>query len=94
MKITFDITVTSNDNDPYTACEIKSLKDGDVWRPSGLEGDFKSTYGAIAKLCLMNLELANSTDEIFMLFEYYARLYPEAAQLAIKNSQVIIERGE
>ena len=94
MKITFEITVTSNDSAPYTACEIKSLNDGDVWRPSGLEGNSKSIYGAIAKLCLMNLELANSTDEIFMLFEYYARLYPKSAQTAIKNSQVANERSE
>jgi hypothetical protein len=35
-----------------------------------------------------------STDEIFMLFEYYARLYPEAAQPAIKNSQVSNKRRE
>jgi hypothetical protein len=94
MKITFEITVTSNDSDPYTACEIKSLNDGDVWRSSLLQGNSKSIYGAIAKLCLMNLELANMTDEIFMLFKYYVRLYPEAAQLAIKNIQVINERGE
>lgn len=94
MKITFEITVPSNDSDPYKACEIKLLNDGDVWRPSGLEGSSKSTYGAIAKLCLMNLELTNTTDEIFMLFEYYARLYPDSAQLAIKNIQAINETGE
>jgi len=42
MKITFEITVTGNDSDPYTACEIKSLNDGDAWRPSGLEGNSKT----------------------------------------------------
>jgi len=35
-----------------------------------------------------------STDEIFMLFEYYAKLYPKSAQTAIKNSQVANERNE
>jgi hypothetical protein len=94
MIITFKLTVPDNDRNPYKVCEIKLLNDGDVWRPSGLEGNSKSIYGAIAKLCLMNLELANLTDEIFMLFEYYARLYPKAAQLAIKNSQVTNGRSE
>ena len=86
MKITFDIAVTDDEKDPYTAREIKPVNDGDVWRPSPLEGQFTSLYSAIAKLCFLNLEMAGKTDEIFMLFKHYARLYPEAAQQAITNS--------
>ncbi|MBV6391264.1 MAG: hypothetical protein KPEEDBHJ_00472 [Anaerolineales bacterium] len=83
MNITFEITLTNDEGDPYTAREIKPVNDGDVWRSSPLEGQFKSMYGAIAKLCFMNLEMAGSKEEIFLLFKYYARLYPEAAQRAI-----------
>jgi len=86
MNITFEITLTDDERDPYTAREIKPVNDGDVWRPSPLEGQFKSMYSAIAKLCFMNLEMAENTEEIFLLFKYYARLYPEAAQRAIDAS--------
>jgi len=86
MKITFEITVTDDERDPYAASEIKPVNDGDVWRPSLLQGQFKSMYSAIAKLCFMNLEMKEKTDEIFMLFKYYARLYPEAAKQVINEN--------
>lgn len=86
MKITFEIALTDDERDPYAAREIRPVNDGDVWRPSPLEGHAKSLYSAIAKLCFMNLEMAGKTDEIFMLFSYYAGIYPEAAQKAIADT--------
>ena len=86
MKITFEIALTDDESDPYVAREIRPVNDGDVWRPSPLEGHFKSLYSTIAKLCFMNLEMAGKTDEIFMLFSYYAGIYPEMAQKAIADN--------
>ncbi len=86
MNITFEIALTDDERDPYAAREIRPVNDGDVWRPSPLEGHFKSLYSAIAKLCFMNLEMAGKTDEIFMLFSYYAGIYPKAAQKAITDN--------
>ena len=85
MKTTFEIVVTDDETDPFIAREIRPVNDGDVWRESPLEGHFKSMYSAIAKLCFMNLEMKGNTDEIFMLFKYYARIYPQAAQQAISD---------
>ena len=48
MNITFEITLTDHEGDPYTAREIKPVNDGDVWRSSPLEGQFKSMYSAVA----------------------------------------------
>lgn len=58
--------------------ESHIVDDGGVMRPSLLTGEGRSTYGALAKLCFMKLEIEGRQNEIIDLCKYYMGLYNNA----------------
>ena len=86
VNTTFEILLTDDEYDPYVARELRPVNDGDAWRDTPLMGSAKSLYGAIAKLCFLSLEMQGKTEEIFSLFKYYSKLYPQAARQAVEDN--------
>jgi hypothetical protein len=62
----------------YEVGESRTVDDGGVKRMSLLTGDGDSTYGALAKLCFMKMEIDGRQSEIIELCKYYMTLYGNA----------------
>ena len=58
--------------------ESRTVDDGGIKRISPLTGDGDSTYGALAKLCFMKMEIEGRQSEIIELCKYYITLYGNA----------------